>query len=109
MLRLPHRSARQLVEIELITVEDEFKSDQQVEFFKKMQINALRSGVKFHWRFESSSIHARHIVTDTGWKISLDRGLDVFQRYDTSDPFSLGHRIQKQRKCKPFEVTYLRV
>ena len=24
-------------------------------------------------------IHARHIVTDHGWKISLDRGLDIFQ------------------------------
>jgi ATP-dependent Lon protease len=28
------------------------------------------------------TFHARSIQTDTGWKISLDRGLDLFQRYD---------------------------
>ena len=39
------------------------------------------------------AIHARHIVTDTGWKISLDRGLDIFQQYSMNDTFSLANRL----------------
>ena len=31
---------------------------------------------------EDRTIHARHIVTDNGWKIFLDRSLDIFQRYE---------------------------
>ena len=54
-------------------------------------------------------IHARHIVTDHGWKITLDRGLDIFQRYEMNDSFDFANRLQQQRACKAFEVTYLRV
>ena len=52
-------------------------------------------------------IHARSITTDTGWKISLDRGLDIFLRYE-SGPFSLAAAVQEERLTKAFEVTYLR-
>ncbi|SFV62386.1 putative ATP-dependent protease [hydrothermal vent metagenome] len=47
-------------------------------------------------------------MTDTGWKISLDRGLDIFQQYAMNDAFSLSNRMQKFRSCKAFEVTYIR-
>jgi len=68
------------------------------------------SGVDFTWAFdETGTAHARHIVTDTGWKISLDRGLDIFQQYPMNDAFSLANRLQQQRAAKQFEVTYLRV
>jgi hypothetical protein len=30
---------------------------------------------------DDRSLHARSITTDTGWKISLDRGLDIFQPF----------------------------
>lgn len=67
-------------------------------------------GIKFAWSFDTSgSKHARHIVTDTGWKISLDRGLDIFQHYDMNDSFQLSNRIQEQRACKAFEITYIKV
>ncbi|MCP4416660.1 MAG: hypothetical protein GY805_08555, partial [Chloroflexi bacterium] len=54
-------------------------------------------------------IHARHIVTNHGWKISLDRGLDVFQRYEMRDAFDFGNTLQQERPCKSFEITYLRL
>ncbi|MBL4588644.1 MAG: ATP-dependent Lon protease, partial [Alphaproteobacteria bacterium] len=98
------------VVVSLITVEDEFKGDQQREFFEKIQNEMFTVGVKFDFSFDNSgSQHARHIVTDTGWKISLDRGLDIFQQYDMNDTFQLANRQQKQRSCKAFEVTYIRV
>jgi len=96
--------------VNLITVEDEFKSDQQREFLDQMQNSMLTVGVKFSYSFDNSgSQHARHIVTDTGWKISLDRGLDIFQQYDMNNTFQLSNRLQKHRACKAFEVTYIKI
>jgi ATP-dependent Lon protease len=96
------------MEVHLITCQDEFRADQQEDFFTQMQKNCIRVGIKFTWEYDST-IHARHIVTDHGWKILLDRGLDVFQPFDSKDAFSLAARLQSQRLCKKFEVTYLRV
>ncbi len=96
--------------VSLITVEDEFKNDQQQEYFEQIQKSMFSVGIKFAWSYDNSSTqHARHIVTDTGWKISLDRGLDIFQQYDMNDSFQLGNRLQTQRACKAFEVTYIKL
>lgn len=94
--------------VSLITIEDEFKGEQQREYFEKIQASLFSVGVKFAYSFDTTgSEHARHIVTDTGWKISLDRGLDIYQQYDVNDVFSLTNRLQKHRACKAFEVTYI--
>jgi ATP-dependent Lon protease len=96
--------------VDLVTVEDEFKGELQREFFEKIQNEMFSVGIKFSYSFDNSgSQHARHIVTDTGWKISLDRGLDIFQQYDMGDAFQLANRNQKYRACKAFEVTYIKV
>ena len=95
--------------VSLVTVEDDYKGDQQRDWLDQIQSSMLTVGVKFAYSFDNSgSQHARHIVTDTGWKISLDRGLDIFQQYDMNDSFQLANRMQKQRACKSFEVTYIR-
>lgn len=96
--------------VSLITVEDEFKGEQQREYFEKIQTSLFSVGVKFAYSFDTTgSQHARHIVTDTGWKISLDRGLDIYQQYDVNDAFSLTNRLQKHRACKAFEVTFIKI
>jgi ATP-dependent Lon protease len=75
-----------------------------------MQTAVATAGLHFTWEFgDPSALHARHIVTDTGWKILLDRGLDIFQRYEMHDAFALANRMQTYRALKAFEVTYLRV
>ncbi len=81
----------------------------QVQNFHKIQNACGPIGICFTWEFnEDNSIHARHIVTDTDWKILLDRGLDIFQHYEMGDTFSFSNRLQKYRACKAFEVTYIR-
>lgn len=95
------------IEVELITGEEEVKRLQQLEYLERIRDAAHAVGVKFSWKFDHT-IHARHIVTDNGWKISLDRGLDVFQHVDMNNTFSLAARMQKYRQCKAFEVTYIR-
>jgi ATP-dependent Lon protease len=98
------------VSVNLITVEDESRGEQQREFLEKIQSSMFSVGIKFEYSFENStSQHARHIVTDTGWKISLDRGLDIYQQYDVNDAFSLTTRLQKQRTLKAFEVTFIKI
>ena len=97
------------VSVHLVTISDEFKAEQQHDFFTQIQISCAAIGIPFTWEYDySNSIHARHIVTDHGWKILLDRGLDIFQQYDMSNAFSFNNRMQQYRACKAFEVTYLR-
>ena len=52
---------------------------------------------------------ARHIIIDDNWKISLDRGLDIFQSYEMNNTFELSNRLQEMRSCKAFEVTYIKL
>ena len=97
------------VAVHLVTVEDEFKGEQQQENFEKIKESAQAIGVNFSWEFDSSNtLHARHIVTDHGWKISLDRGLDIFQHYEMNDAFTFSNRLQQFRPCKAFEVTFIK-
>ena len=97
------------VEVHLVTVEDEFKGIEQNEYFQGIQDTCLNIGILFSWEFvEIGTQHARHVVTDTGWKILLDRGLDIFQPYDMKDAFSISNRLQQYRNCKAFEITYLK-
>jgi ATP-dependent Lon protease len=98
------------VTVHLITVKDGFKGPQQIDYFQKMKESCLPIGMHFTWEFdETNSIHARHIVTDHGWKILLDRGLDIFQHYEMNDAFVISNRLQRYRSCKAFEITYMRV
>ena len=96
------------VEVNLITKSDMDRCVEQDEGLQKIQETFSGSRVLFSFRYDNSeSFHARSITTDTGWKITIDRGLDIFQRYDMNQ-FSLANKIQSERLCKAFEVTYLK-
>ena len=97
------------VVVHLVTVEDAFKGEQQKEYFEKIKTAGMAAGVHFTWEFDGTgSLHARHIVTDHGWKISLDRGLDIFQHYEMNDAFAFANRLQEYRQCKAFEATFIK-
>lgn len=103
------RALDEEVSVHLVTVEDEFKGEQQKENFEKMKESASAVGDNFTWEFDTAgTIHARHIVTDHGWKISLDRGLDIFQHYEMNDAFTFTNRLQQYRPCKAFEITFIK-
>ena len=95
-------------EVNLITKSDMERCVEQDENLKKIQDTFIGSRITFNYEYDKSdTLHARSINTDTGWKISLDRGLDIFQRYEMG-PFSLPNNKQEERLCKAFEITYLR-
>ncbi|HRQ04616.1 MAG TPA: BREX system Lon protease-like protein BrxL [Nitrosomonas halophila] len=104
-----HKAPDEEVSVHLVTMADELKSEQQKDNFEKMKEAAGTVGVNFTWEFDDTgTIHARHIVTNHGWKISLDRGLDIFQHYEMNDVFTFANRLQQYRPCKAFEVTFIR-
>ena len=97
------KSEEDEVVVSLVTVEDEFKGEQQREWLNEIQSSMLTVGIKFAYSFDNlGAQHARHITTDSGWKISLDRGLDIFQQYDMNNAFQLSNRNQKQRPRRTF-------
>ena len=97
------------ITVELITAPNDGDIAKQREFLDEIVGSCSTAGINFTWRFdETGTAHARHIITDTGWKISLDRGLDIFQHFGTS-AFNLAGRFQEHRAVKQFEVTYLKV
>lgn len=95
------------VYVELVTTTDENIMEMQETNFKQIESSCYALGIKFSYKFDSS-IHARSIVTDTGWKISLDRGLEIYQNCERKDFFAFTTRLQKYRPCRQFEVTYIK-
>jgi len=98
------------VAVHMITQPDDLKREQQLENLQRIAETAAPAGIHFTWEFaEPNTIHARHIITDQGWKVSLDRGLDIFQPYEMNDAFALANRLQQFRQCKGFEVSFFKI
>jgi ATP-dependent Lon protease len=97
------------IAVHLVTGADEGNLIRQRELLDSIAEASTGTGVDFTWAFDrSGTAHSRDIVTDTGWKIVLDRGLDIFQPPIKRDGFNLGDRLQEHRMVKNFYVTYLR-
>jgi ATP-dependent Lon protease len=95
--------------IKLRTQSDPERCVEQDESLRKIQESCIGSRVSVEYEYDKGdAIHARSITTDHGWKISLDRGLDIFQRYEIS-PFCLAASVQEERQTKAFEVTYIQI
>ncbi|ORW00462.1 ATP-dependent Lon protease [Mycobacterium kubicae] len=95
------------ISVTLITKEDKPEYEQQqLLMLKAIQDGAASVGIKFSVQWDSS-IHDRSIRTDTGWKILLGRGLDIFQKGSGSQ-FDIGARRQEFRQVVAFGVTYIR-
>jgi hypothetical protein len=99
------------VALKLVTVENQEGPDKvqrQLEYLLQIKKSAGMLGIVFDVELvDPTAIHDRSITTDTGWKILLGRGLDIFQRMADS-PFDLATKYQKYRELKGFGITYLR-
>jgi len=95
--------------LKVFTKEHDFKPYEQEETLEYLLNTYEYTPLNVEVDIESEkSIHDRSIETDHGWKITMGRGLDMFQPYDFKNPFNLANADQKQRRCKDFEVTYIR-
>lgn len=97
------------IAVHLVTAPDDGNIQDQRECLDGIAEACTGTGIDFTWVFDGTgALHARDITTDTGWKMVLDRGLDIFQPTPRKmNGFSLGERMQEHRMIRGFYVTYL--
>lgn len=91
------------VTIELHTQNDDDKVPEMIDIFDELTEELSSYGMQFTYSFDAD--HDRLILLDNGWRITLGRGLDIFENYPR---FSLSNARQENRRCKPFNVTFVK-
>ena len=91
------------LKLNLITNEDEDKIPDLIDRLDELKDDLVNYGIDFEYKFRD--FHDRCIKTDTGWTITLGRGLDMFEKYST---YSIAATRQDKRKCKEFMITYMK-
>lgn len=80
--------------------EDDEKVAEVIDCFNELADELLPLGIEFTYDFKAD--HDRLIRTDTGWSITLGRGLDIYEKFGR---FSLGRAYLQNRRCKAFNVS----
>lgn len=97
------------VHVHLLTCPDSYDSMKQDDYLCQIADAMHPLGLTLEWDFdETNTIHARHFVIDDKWDILLDRGLDIWQKFDSGNAFAVESRMQEMRRVRQFEVTYLK-
>ncbi len=91
------------LKITLITNEEEDKVPELIDKLDDIKDDLAEYGIEFIYKI--SDFHDRSIKTDTGWTITMGRGLDIFEKYS---PYSIANSRQDKRKCKDFSISYNR-
>ncbi len=98
------------VKVHLVTAPDEYPDSKQEEYLEQIRESMSPLGLDFTWEIDrSGALHARHLKIDRKWDILLDRGLDIWQRFDSGNAFSIENRLPEMRRVKAFELTYMKV
>ena len=94
-------SVQDTIKIHLSTQnEDDEKVAEVIDCFNDLADELLPMGIEFTYDFKAD--HDRMIQTDTGWTITLGRGLDIYEKFSR---FSLSRTNQQNRRCKAFNVS----
>ena len=93
------------INLELVTWNHEEYLENSKANLEELAINVKSIGINLTFRFENN--HDRFIAADNGWKITLGRGLDIFEKIE--ERFSVADIDQTKRKCKACEMTYLKI
>ena len=91
------------LKLKLVTNEEEEKIPDLIDKLDDIKDDLASYGIEFEYMLRD--FHDRCIKTDTGWTITLGRGLDMFEKYNT---FSIASSRQDMRKCKEFMVTFMK-
>lgn len=80
--------------------DDDEKVAEVIDSFNDLADELSPMGIEFTFDFKAD--HDRFIQTDTGWTITLGRGLDIYEKFGR---FSLSRCNQRNRRCKAFNVS----
>ena len=93
-------SVQEIIKIHLSTQnDDDEKVAEVIDSFNDLADELLPMGIEFTYDFKAD--HDRVIRTDTGWTITMGRGLDIYEKFNR---FSLCRSNQQLRRCKAFNV-----
>ena len=93
-------------QVRLTTRADGERQAEQEDSLGRIAAAFAGTRVAFSWRLSADGGGAApSITTDTGWRVEVDRGLDLFQRFDPG-PFSVEQAIQEARLARGGVVTY---
>lgn len=92
------------LKLSLVTNEEEDKIPDLIDKLDDIKDDLASYGIEFSYKIRD--FHDRCIKTDTGWNITLGRGLDIFEKYA---PFSIASSRQDMRKCKEFTATFMKI
>jgi hypothetical protein len=106
LLRVQDRSIQTVVHLRTSKDRDggDQKDQAQKGYLDRLVSSVKDTNISLKYDLESG-LHGRTIVANSGWRISLDRGLDIFAS-TPSDPLHLANRMQEFRKVRAFYVTY---
>lgn len=100
---IQNKKKEEEVRLHVISWNDLEYTPLSIDNFDDIKESLRDSGIIFTYEFQD--LHDRNIVTNSGWKIKLGRGLDIFEkpafRFDISDV------MQEQRQCRNCEITYI--
>jgi len=88
--------------VEVHTQNEDDKIPEMIDTFDDLKDELEAVGIAFSYFFDAD--HDRFISLDNGWKISLSRGLDIYEKFSR---FSLGSVRQTNRRCRAFTATYV--
>jgi ATP-dependent Lon protease len=96
-----------IVQLTLTTSAEDAYQEREIEKkLDEVKASVVKHGVNFNYDF-SPTVHRRGIEMDNGWKIIIDRGLDIFQKPDSK--YELSEVDQTKRICRETELVYLQV
>ena len=91
------------LKLNLVTNEEEEKIPDLIDKLDDIKDDLASYGIEFEYKLRN--FHDRCIKTDTGWTITLGRGLDMFEKYNTC---SIASSRQDMRKCKEIMGTLMK-
>jgi ATP-dependent Lon protease len=101
---IQNKKKEEEVRLHVISWNDQEYTPISINNFDDIKESLRDSGIIFSYEFQE--LHDRNIVANSGWKIKLGRGLDIFEkpafRFDISDV------MQELRQCRNCEITYIK-
>lgn len=100
-----NKDPEQEINLEVVSWNNEEYLEESRANFDELVSAVQELGIHLTYRMENH--HDRFIAADNGWKITLGRGLDIFEKIEGR--FNVAEIDQTRRKCKACEVTFLRI
>ena len=103
---LTKREIGEEVSIHVVTDYDNNYLQESESSFMELIDSLIPLGINLTYEFDSSK-HDRSVEINDRWKILPGRGLDIFQK--SQGRFNIAEIYPEQRKCRDFNVTYIKL